>query len=462
MMKEIRVIQTCWDTQDRLTEKQRIIFKADKPAQDGQESNILNVYDQVSYQTVLGFGGAFTEASAINYYGLPDELRQQVLEAYFDRKKGIGYNFCRTTINSCDFSAGIYSYDDEEGDFELEHFSIDHDREAMIPMMKEATKVSEELFIFASPWSPPAWMKTNGRMDKGGYLKKECRDVWARYITRYIKEYEKEGIKLWGVTVQNEAKAMQGWESCVYSGEEERDFVTGYLRPAFERMGAGGCKILFWDHNKERVVDRSLITLCNPRSRDAFDGVGVHWYSGDHFKALSIVHDLFPEKGLFATEACTGRNSKLPYEAGERYAHDMMGDLNNWVCAWTDWNLLLDEEGGPDHWKDEQTENGWEPKSIWVGESPIAVNKKKHCLDFSSSYYYIGHFSKYIRRGAKRIGCTLYTSELEACAFLNPGGEMAVVLLNRTAGEWPVTLRYREELADFISPPHSIITLVFS
>ena len=173
-----------------------------------------------------GFGGAFTQSSAVNFKKLDDEKKKEVLEAYFDREKGIGYNFCRTTINSCDFSTDFYSYDDTPEDYELEHFSIERDFEDVIPMIKGAMAQSDGLEIFASPWSPPAWMKTNGRMDKGGFLKKECQDVWARYVARYVQEYEKAGIKLWGLTVQNEAKAEQGWESCHYEAGE-----SGILLP---------------------------------------------------------------------------------------------------------------------------------------------------------------------------------------------------------------------------------------
>lgn len=460
MDRKIRVVETDLEHGKRLAEQKPLAFRADKPGNDGQEEHILNVYDQVEYQEVFGFGGAFTEASALNFSRITPEQREKVLELYFDKEKGNGYNFCRATINSCDFSEDFYSYDDTPGDFELKRFDIAHDREAVLPMILAAQKRAGDLEVYSSPWSPPAWMKTNGKMDKGGFLKKDCQDVWARYVARYIQEYEKAGVRLWSVTVQNEAKAEQGWESCHYEAGEERDFVTGYLRPAFEKMGVGDRKIMFWDHNKERVVDRSLETLCSRRARDAFDGVAVHWYSGDHFTALDVAHDLFPEKFFVASEQCTGK-SPVVYASGEQYAHDIMGDLNHWVSAWVDWNLFLNEDGGPDHWLQEQRDTGWDKEKIWVGESPVMINRETGELEIASSYFYLGHFSRFIRRGARRIGYSVYTPDLEACAFRNPDGTIAVVVLNRSDENREATLRFHGELADFTSKAHSICTLVF-
>lgn len=460
MKKKIKVIQTTVEKNILLKEQPALSFRKDEPGNDGQEENILNIYPQVQYQKVFGFGGAFTEATTLNFQALTAPQKKEVLEKYFDKEKGIGYNFCRSTINSCDFSADFYSYDDVADDFELKHFDISHDRETIIPMIKQAQETAGDLKIFSSPWSPPAWMKTNGSMSKGGCLRKDCQDVWARYTAKFLQEYEKEGIHIWGVTVQNEAKAVQGWESCTYEAADERDYVTGYLKPALEQSGLGDRKVMFWDHNKERVADRSMETLCSQRARDAFDGIAVHWYSGDHFTALDVTHDLFPEKFIIASEQCTNA-SEIPWESGEKYAHDIMGDLNHWVSAWIDWNMLLDEDGHPDHWMDEQRETGWDAKEIWIGESPIVLDKRTGELVYASSYYYTGHFSKYIQRGARRIGYSIYTDQLEACAFLNPNGEIAVVLLNRSDTAQPVILRFHEELADITAEAHSIYTFVF-
>lgn len=461
MKRKVKVIETHLASDCRLKEQPELLLTKERPEPDSQETGILNLYDEVEYQEILGFGGAFTEATALNLTRMSPEMRRRVMELYFDREKGIGYSFCRSTINSCDFSEDFYTYDDVEGDFALEHFDISHDRETIIPAIREAQEMAEELLVYASPWSPPAWMKTNGKMSKGGKLKQDCQDVWARYVARYLQEYQKEGIHIWGVTVQNEAKAEQGWESCFYTAGEERDYVTGYLKPALEKMGLGDRKIFFWDHNKERVVDRALETLCSQSARDCFDGIAVHWYSGDHFSALDVAHRLFSDKFIISSEQCTGKG-KRPEESGEKYAHDMIGNLNNWANAWVDWNMLLDEDGGPDHWKDEQKSSGLKEDEIWVGESPIVYDRKKEELDIRSSYYYMGHFSKFIRRGAKRIGSSVYDSAIETCAFLNRDGSIACVALNRTDEDKKVTLRYKKETADTVLKAHSIVTFLLS
>lgn len=455
-----RIIETNMLKGIKLKETGEMAFHPDKKGNDGQEQNIMNVYDEVKYQEIFGFGGAFTESSALNFSGATKKQQEQLLNMYFDAEKGIGYNFCRATINSTDFAAESYSYDDVEGDFELKHFDISHDKKDIIPFILAAKEKSPELKIFSSPWSPPAWMKTNGKMDKGGFLKEDCKDVWARYTATYIKEYEKAGVDIWGVTVQNEAKAEQGWESCAYEAGEERDFVTGYLKPTYERFGLGDKKIMFWDHNKERVVDRSLETLCNANARAAFDGIAVHWYSGDHFTALDITHDLFPEKFIISSEQCKGKE-KLPYESGETYAHDIIGNLNSWASAWVDWNMFLNEDGGPCHWLDEQRDDKLDPDKIWVGESPVMYNRDTKEIEIASSYYYIGHFSKYIDRGARRIGYSIFDTDLKACAFLNPNGERVAVLMNKGDKDREISLRFKTELADFTAAAHSIYTIIF-
>lgn len=458
--REIRVVETHLASDTKLKEVESLQFYPDKPDPDGQETGILNLYDQVQYQEILGFGGALTEASTLNLSRIDSTLREKVFEMYFDTEKGIGYNFCRSTIGSCDFSEDFYSYDDVDGDYELKHFTVEHDRKTVLPAIKAAREKANDLLLYSSPWSPPAWMKTNGKMSKGGKLKKECYGVYADYVARFIEEYEKEGVYVWGITVQNEAKAEQGWESCFYTAAEERDFVLGYLKPALEKRGLGDRKVFFWDHNKERVVDRSLETLCNERARTAFDGVAVHWYSGDHFSALDVMHTLFPEKYIIGSEQCTGKGRK-PEESGEKYAHDIIGDLNNWANAWVDWNMFLDEDGGPDHWKDEQKATGWEEDKIWVGESPIVYDRKKKELDVRSSYYYMGHFSKFIHRGARRIGVSCFDSRIETCAFRNPDGSIVCVALNRTDEDKKVSLRHKTMLADTTLKAHSIKTFIF-
>lgn len=445
MSKIVRVIQTAKETTDRLTEKDPLIFLPDT---SGVESELINIYDDLEYQEIEGFGGALTEASAVTIAKLSEAKQKEIIDAYFDPEHGIGYTLCRSHIQSCDFSLGNYAYV-EEGDAELRSFDISRDQESIIPLIKNAaTAVGEDFRLFSSPWSPPAFMKTNGQMNGGGALKPEYREAWANMFVKYIQAYAAEGINIWAVSVQNEAKAVQIWDSCLYTAEEEKDFVRDYLGPALEQAGLAHVKVMIWDHNKERVYDRAKVAFEDQEASKYIWGICFHWYSGDHFEALSAVHDRFPDKKLFFSEGCQEGGVHLgSWNTGERYGHDIIGNLNNWMSSWTDWNIVLDEKGGPNH----------------VGnycDAPIIGDTKNDEIIFESSFYYIGHFSKYIRPGAKRIGHSKYTDKLETTAFRNPDGTIAVIVMNRTEQELPYTLRFRNSLAENMIPAHAIQTLL--
>ncbi len=399
------------------------------------------------FQTIEGFGGAFTEAAATTLYKMLPEKQAEILRAYFDPEAGIGYTLCRTHINSCDFSLGNYAYDEVDGDVALEHFSIDRDRQALIPMIKAAMDVAGgALKLFASPWSPPAWMKTNGEMNHGGKLKPEYRDAWARYYCRYIREYEKEGIPIWGLSVQNEPLAVQTWDSCIYTGEEERDFVRDYLGPTLEREGLGDVNLIIWDHNRDLVYERAKVVLDDPEAARYVWGTGFHWYVVDCFDNVQRVHDAYPDKHLLFTEGCQEGGPPLgEWAVGERYARSMIHDLNRWTVGWVDWNLVLDEIGGPNH----------------VGNycsAPIIADTRTGEVLYQSSYDYIGHFSRYICPGAQRIIAAPTCDELETTAFLNPDGQIAVVVLNRMEKDVPFALKFAGHVAVTDSPAHSIQT----
>ena len=444
--KKVEVVQTSKTNADRLAKLPSLTFE--ETSDSSMSSVIVDTHKQ--YQVFEGFGGAFTEAAAVTFYKLPKALRAQILKAYFDEKEGHGYRFCRTHINSCDFSTGNYAYTEVPGDVKFEHFSIDRDRQALIPLIKEATQVAGgALQMLATPWSPPAWMKTNGKMNNGGQLKPEYREAWARYYARYIHEYEKEGIPIWGVSVQNEPEAVQTWDSCVYSGEEERDFVRDHLGPTLAREGLADKKIVIWDHNRDRMFERAKLVYDDPEAASYVWGTGFHWYVGDNFDNVQLTHDAYPDKQLLFTEGCqeagTHHNS---WDIGERYARSIINDLNRWTVGWIDWNLLLNEAGGPNH----------------VGNfcsAPVIANLTSNVVYYESSFYYIGHFSRYIRPGAKRVLCATTMDELEATAFVNPDGKVAVVVMNRAPVKLPFMLKHNGKGAKAEIPPHSIVTLLF-
>lgn len=404
----------------------------------------------VRYQEIEGFGGAFTEAAAHTFYRLPPERQAEVLKACFDPVAGLGYTLCRTHINSCDFSLGTYAYDEVDGDVELRHFSIARDRQALIPLIRAAQQAAgRPVRLLASPWSPPAWMKTNGDMCHGGKLKPEYRAAWAAYYVRYIREYEREGIPIWGLTVQNEPLAVQVWESCIYTAEEERDFVRDYLGPALVDAGLGHVRLMIWDHNRDLMVERARTVLGDPQAADYIWGIGFHWYVHDRFDNVQLTHDAFGDKKLIFTEGCQEGGPHLgEWQVGERYAHSMINDLNRWTAGWIDWNLLLDETGGPNH----------------VGNfcsAPVLADTRTGKLHYQSSYYYIGHFARFVQPGARRILCATSHDGLEAVAFLNPNGQLVATVLNRSDEAIPFALQTPGAAGDAVSLAHSIGTYLF-
>lgn len=438
-----RLFLTAKESAARLAEQTVPTLAAGPPS-----GAVVEIDPGTQYQTIIGFGGSFTEAAAVTFEKLPAARQAELLRAYFDPKIGHGYTLCRTHINSCDFALGNYAYDEVSGDVQLRHFSIERDRQALLPLIKAAFDVADDpLKILASPWSPPAWMKTNGEMNHGGRLKPEYRPAWAEYYCRYIEAYADEGIPIWGLTVQNEPEAKQTWDSCLYTAEEERDFVRDHLGPALARHRLADVRLLIWDHNRDVMFARAKTVFDDPEAAQYVWGTGFHWYEKpQRFDNVQRVHDTYPDKHLVFTEGCQEGGPHLgEWGLGERYAHAMLNDLNAWTEGWIDWNLLLDEQGGPNH----------------VGNycsAPIIADTRTGELLYQSSYYYIGHFSRFIRPGARRIGCRVSAENLEATAFRNPDGELVVVVLNRSEAAIPFSLTLGERAVSVKSPARSIQT----
>jgi glucosylceramidase len=442
----VQVFRTAQNTSDRLTEKNPLTFQAEI---SGLPSILVDA--QHRFQTIEGFGGAFTEAAADTFYKMSPEVRAEILKAYFDPQNGNGYTLCRTHINSSDFSLGNYAYTETPGDVDLRHFSIERDRRQLIPMIKEATRVAgKPLKLLATPWSPPAWMKTNGQMNQGGKLKPEYREAWAGYYVRYVEEYKKEGLPIWGLSVQNEPLAVQTWDSCIYTGEEERDFVRDHLGPTMEKAGLLGCvKLLIWDHNRDLLYERAKVVYDDPKAARYVWGAAFHWYVGDNFENVQLTHDAYLDKQLLFTEGCVvGGPHYDGWEVGECYGHSMLQDLNHWSAGWVDWNLVLDQRGGPNH------------KGNYCS-APIMADTVKGTLYYHNSYYYLGQVTRFVRPGARRIISSSTMDELETTAFLNEDGQIAVVVLNRTEKSFRFALKYNGLAAMAESPAHSINTFRF-
>jgi len=446
--KKVKVYLSSATQKEMLVEQQDIVFKQDLET----ENQLINIYPEFKYQKILGFGAAFTETSAYNFSLLSPELQQQLAELYFG-KSGIGLNFCRTHINACDFSIDEYVYV-KDGDVELKTFNIDRDRKYIIPMIKAAQKVNPDLWLFASPWSPPAWMKDTKRVVRGGRLLPEYYDTWAKYFSLYFQEYKKEGIEFFGLTIQNEPKAVQQWESCVWTGKEEGIFATNHLRPTLDKDGFDKIRIIIWDHNKERIMERARESMSIPGAEKAIWGMGHHLYSGDHFDNLRMAHELYPDKTLIATEnngyGVRGGDIAANWNHIEIYAKETIMNFNNFTSAAVAWNLIVDlKTGGPYH----NTPAGDSSAPVWVDP-----DKKEFVL--APLFYTDGHFSKYIKRGAVRIGNSCYNDAIKVAAFCNPDGEIIVVVLNTTDKETTQKIRLDNCTADFKMPAKSLQTMI--
>jgi len=415
----------------------------------GNEVVAIKILPENKYQTITGFGGSFTESSAYLLNQLSKENRNLILEAYFG-SDGAKYSLTRTHINSCDFSLGNYSFAPIEGDINLKNFSIDEDRDDIIPMIKDAMEISEDSFkIIASPWTAPPWMKNNKDW-VGGKLSPEYYDTWALFFSKYLTEYKKEGIDIWAVTVENEPLGNgNNWESMHYTPEEMVDFVQHYLGPKLEAEGQD-VKILAYDQNRgEELIEWAKVIYKDEESSKYFDGFAIHWYAStfDWFpKSLNFTHDMAPDKFLIQSEACV--DAEVPHwkddgwywskEATDwgwdwapedqkhmhpkyvpvyRYARDIIGCLNNWVDGWVDWNMVLDRRGGP-NWA-----NNW-------CAAPVIVDPEKDEVYFTPLYYTLAHFSRFIRPGAIRIGFDNPDISLMMTAAKNPDGSIVVVILN--------------------------------
>ena len=290
-------------------------------------------------------------------------------------------------------------------------------------------------------------MKSNGQKNRGGYLLPEYYGPWAEYVCRYIKEYKALGYNITMVTVQNEPKAVQTWDSCVYTAQEEKAFLRDYLYPALKKHGLLDVGIYIWDHNKERVYDRAK-EIIDEKTDAMVAGVAFHWYSGEHFEAVQLVNEQFPGKKLVFSEGCVeyshfGAGDQLQH--ARMYAHDIIGNLKAGMHGYLDWNILLDEKGGPNH----------------VGnycDAPVMCNLQTGEVQKKLSYAYIGHFSRYIQPGARRIASSVYTEKIDTVSFVNPDGKLVSVFLNKTNKALPVVIRLNGQVAEFKLSANAIAT----
>ncbi|KAL1526948.1 hypothetical protein AB1Y20_015638 [Prymnesium parvum] len=384
----------------------------------GTPSQSISVDSRVTYQEFVGFGGAFTEAAAINWKKLSKEDQERVIHLYFapPEEGGHGYTMGRVPINSCDFSPASYSFDDTPGDVDLSHFDegVAHDvASGVIEMIQAAmAKVEErglQLKLLASPWSAPAWMKlpVDGEQSmslsaKPNGLDPAMQGVWAKYISKWLTAYKAQGISMWGVTVQNEPEASAGWESMLWTPAFMATFVRDYLGPVLA-ADHPRLVILGFDHNKDHLVEWAHGLYADETTKQYLAGMAVHWYGGLNTDKLQTTHEMAPDKMILATEACNcagnvvfmSTSKTSWWTRAEKLALDILEDFRFWTVGWIDWNLLVDVHGGPNHLKNLCDAN--------IIADPEQTQQTGDTLIKQASFFYMGHFSRYFTPGARRI-----------------------------------------------------------
>ncbi|XP_064474562.1 lysosomal acid glucosylceramidase-like isoform X1 [Ornithodoros turicata] len=412
-------------------------------------SLVLTINASKTYQEIVGFGGAFTDAAGINIKSLPTRMQDDLLRSYY-APEGLSYNVGRIPMASTDFSTRLYTYLDDPDDFNLTKFSLaQEDYGLKIPFIQRAVSLAQdEVYLFGSPWSGPAWMKTNGALNGRGRMKGnpggKYYKTWAKYFVRFLQEYGKHGVRFWGLTVENEP--MNGevplfpFQCMGYTPEIMRDFVKLDLGPTLRSNGYGAIKLMILDDQRYEIPRWTETIFQDANASSFVSGTAVHWYGDDVTSPwiLDNAHSRFPNKFILATEACEGyqvfikeKVSLGNWNRAETYAFDIIQDLSHWVTGWVDWNLALNPQGGPN----------WVKNFV---DSPIIVNATSKEFYKQPMYYSLAHFTKFLPRGSLRIDAVAESgldNLVTYAAFKTPQGAKVVIVLNRDNSQHTVVIR---------------------
>ncbi len=513
---------------DKIAEKGIITFKEGVAS----EGTILKVYPSIIRQTIDGIGSSFTEASAFVLAHLDKEKRAEVMSKIFS-EDGANFSLTRTHIGSCDFCVeGKYSYLDKAGDTKLITFTIAPDKKGfnpakypgiqdptfdLLPMIKEAMEIKKqqkdnELRIIASAWTAPPWMKDiedwyikgtkkNNYQGTGGKLKPEYEETYADYLIRYLAEYKKEGVKIWGITPVNEPHGNNGqWESMHFTPESQNQFIKKYLGPKLSENGFKDVKLLIYDQNRDGLEHWTDVILGDKETAKYVYGSAVHWYESTnkvYEDVFERVNAKFPDHAIIHTEGCiddlgkdapegisdphrfkekewfdndsfwwnenatdwaysaTWQAVKMEdhpiYTPVHRYARNIIVSINHWLRGWIDWNVVLDERGGPNH----------------VGNfcgAPIMIDTKSKHIYYTPIFYVLAQFSRTIRPGDKavkteKILSGLDSDALHACATIDDSNLLTVQLLNTTKEPLEFSLQIDDQYAVVKMVPNSVQTI---
>lgn len=408
--------------------------------------NVITLSPENKYQPILGFGGAFSDASCYMFNQLSREARVELFHTLFSPQE-MNLNVCRTCIGSAGSATQVYSYNDGDVDPDLSRFSIEHDRGSILPILREARRVNPDLFLFSSAWSPPGWMKSNGSM-LGGCMRHTYMPSYANYLLKFLRSYEAEGIPVQAITVQNEVDADQDGTvpACAWPQDYEADFVTMHLGPLFERSGVS-TRIWIIDDNYS-LWGRAIGELETPDVRKYTNAIAWHGYAGE-LEWINRVQGAFPEVEMYWTEGGSCHKAPDFLHDWANWGKTFTSILRNCCRSITTWNLATDQNGRP------YVGGG----STGVGGAMIIDSTTKE-ISYSGMFWALSHFSKFVRRGARRIDSQCAAALASHCAFENPDGSLVVVIAN-PGSEQKCELQLGDKRASVVLPSDSLVTFSY-
>jgi len=416
-----------------------------QPVSGAPPENCIILDEQKTYQDILGFGAAFTEASCFTFNRLTAVEREQLFHELFHPSE-MGLNVCRTCIGSSDYSIKAYTYDEGKPDPEMKRFSIAHDRKYILPILREARKTNPDLFLFSSPWTPPGWMKSGGSM-LGGSMRRHYFPSYAQYFVKFLRSYSEEGVNIQAVTVQNEVDTDQDGRmpACIWPQEYEIDFVAKFLGPALAEKNLQ-TKIWILDHNYN-LWGRAVAELDNAGLRKYCDAIAWHGYVGKP-EMMSKAHDAHPDAEMYWTEGGSDYNKPDYLTDWSKWGRTFSGILRNWCRSITGWNLALDEHGRPN-----------------IGPfscgGMVTIDSRTREIKRSGQYWAFAHFARVIRRHALRFDTTGAMTDLSHVGFANPDGSRVLIITN-SGPERKLTVQRGTMEAEVTAERNSVTTWLWA